>query len=132
MKIEKSEPKTPSDLKKILDEKPLVEAVWNGLTSLARWDFIIYINQAKQVETRKHRIEKTISLLTAGKRRPCCFTIVPMDLYKQFDTNPKAKAAWGKLGPVERRNFVTWIDSSTNKNRIGQACVLLASGKQQP
>jgi|SRR3989344_4405936 len=133
---EELEPRVPSDLKKALSAAPLVEAVWKSLTPLARWDFIIWIDAAKQPETRKRRIEKACSMLTAGKRRPCCFTIVPMDLYKAFGANPKAKLKWKNLTPVERRDFVTWIDSAkqseTNKARVQKACVLLAAGKRRP
>ncbi len=127
------EPKTPSDLKKALASKPLVEAVWKSLTPLARWDFIIYINQTKVAETREKRIKKSLSLLTAGKRRPCCFTIVPTDLYQALSSSPKAKARWKGLGPVARRDFVTWIDLSkdpeVSKFRAQKTCVLLAAGK---
>lgn len=133
---EESEPKPPIDLKKALAADPLVEAVWKSLTPLARWDFIIWINQTKVLETRRHRIEVAISKLTAGKRRPCCFTIVPAALYKALETNPKAKTQRKGLGPVERRDFVTWIDSAIqpadSKARAGRACVLLAAGKQRP
>ena len=128
--------RVPADFRKALAAAPLVEAVWKSLTPLARWDFIIWINQTKVPQTRERRIEKALSMLTAGKRRPCCFTIVPADLYKAFYSNPKAKAQWSKLGPVARRDFVVWIDSAKQsadtKIRAGQACVLLAAGKQQP
>jgi uncharacterized protein YdeI (YjbR/CyaY-like superfamily) len=121
------------DFRKALAAAPLVEAVWRSLTPLARWDFIIWIDAAKQSETRKRRIERACSMLTAGKRRPCCFTIVPTDLYKALETNPKAKVAWRDLGPSARRDFVSWIDSArepeANKSRIAKACVLLAEGK---
>ncbi len=134
--IKQPEPKTPTDLRKALKAAPLVEAVWKSLTPLARWDFIIWINQTKVPETRRHRIEVAISKLTAGKRRPCCFTIVPAALYKALETNSKAKAQWKGLGPVARRDFVTWIDSTTQtettKLRAVKACVLLAAGKQRP
>jgi uncharacterized protein YdeI (YjbR/CyaY-like superfamily) len=130
---EDAEPKVPADLQKTLSTKPLVEIVWKSLTPLARWDFIIWINATKQAETRQRRIERTCSILTAGKRRPCCFTIVPMDLYKALGTNPKAKAQWKALGPVARREFVSWIDAAeSGKGRIGEACELLAAGNQRP
>ncbi|OGH16683.1 MAG: hypothetical protein A3I54_02465 [Candidatus Levybacteria bacterium RIFCSPLOWO2_02_FULL_41_11] len=134
---EESEPRVPADLQKALAAvPPLVEVVWKSLTPLARWDFIIWIDAAKQLETRKRRIEKACSMLTAGKRRPCCFTIVPTDLYKALEANPKAKAQWRDLGPVARRDFVSWIDSAKqpelSKSRAGQACELLAAGKQRP
>ncbi len=129
---EESEPKVPVDFQKALAATPLVGVVWKSLTPLARWDFIIWINQAKQEETRHHRIKRTCSMLTAGKRRPCCFTIVPTDLYKALEASPKARAKWKDLGSVARRDFVSWIDSAKDlsKIRVGQACELLAAGKQ--
>lgn len=130
------EPKVPTDLRKALTAAPLVDAVWKSLTPLARRDFIIWIDAAKQSETRKRRIERAGSMLTAGKRRPCCFTIVPMDLYKALAATPAAKAQWKNLTPIARRDFVSWIDSAkqseTNKSRVEKACVLLAAGKQHP
>ena len=128
------EPKVPADLRKALAAVPLVKVVWDSLTPLARWDFIIWVNQTKEPKTRARRIQRTCSMLTAGKRRPCCFTIVSADLYKAMEANPKAKAEWKNLGPVERREFITWIDSAmqreVSKSRAGQACKLLAVGKR--
>lgn len=133
---EESEPKVPTDLRVALAATPLVEAVWKSLTPLARWDFIIWIDFAKQLETRRRRIERACSMLTAGKRRPCCFTIVPTDLYKALEASPKAKAKWRNLGSVARRDFVSWIDSAKqpelSKRRAVQACELLAAGKKHP
>ena len=67
---EESEPRVPTDLRRALAEAPLVEIVWMGLTPIARRDFIYWIESAKQSETRRRRIEKAGSMLTAGKRRP--------------------------------------------------------------
>ena len=130
--LKEPEAKVPTDLRKALATAPLVEAVWKSLKPLARWDFVIWVNAAKQPETRKHRIERTCSMLKAGKRRPCCFTIVSADLYKALEANPKAKAEWKNLGPIARREFVSWIDSAKqpglSKSRAGQACELIAKG----
>lgn len=132
----KSEPRVPTDLRLTLKTTPVANAEWKDLTPLARWDFIIWINQTKEPQTRERRIQKALSMLTSGKRRPCCFTIVPTDLYKALEANPKAKAQWKDLDPVARRDFVSWIDSAkkpaVSKSRAGQACVLLAAGKQRP
>jgi uncharacterized protein YdeI (YjbR/CyaY-like superfamily) len=130
------ESKVPTDLRKALAAAPLVEAVWKGLTPMARADFIIWINAARQPETRKNRIERTCSMLTAGKRRPCCFTIVPTKLYKALEANPKAKAQWKNLNSTARRDFVIWIDSAKDRDkntaRIQQACALLVASKEHP
>ena len=126
------EPTVPADLKKALGADPMVELVWNSLTVLARWDYVIWVNQAKQEETRVHRIKRTYEMMKAGKKRPCCFTIVPADLYKAMEKSPRAKEHWKTLSGVEKREFVSWINEANDKERAGQACDLLEAGKQSP
>lgn len=126
---EEKEPTVPADLKKTLAADPMVELVWNSLTTLARWDYVIWVNQAKQEETRAHRIKRTFEMMKAGKKRPCCFTIVPADLYKAMEKSPKAKAQWKTLSGVEKREFVSWINTANDKERANQACELLEAGK---
>jgi uncharacterized protein YdeI (YjbR/CyaY-like superfamily) len=136
IKKEESEPRVPTDLRKMLATDSSVQALWKGLTPLARRDFILWIEQAKQPETRKRRVESMGSRLVSGKRRPCCFAIVPMNLYKALGAMPKAKAQWGDLSSIERREFVRWIDVAKQpeerRRRVEQVCVMLASGKRQP
>jgi hypothetical protein len=67
------EPKVPADLKKALATDPRAQATWKDITIMARWDWIRWVNEAKQPETRKRRIESIYSRFKAGKRRPCCF-----------------------------------------------------------
>jgi uncharacterized protein YdeI (YjbR/CyaY-like superfamily) len=133
---EESGPGAPTDFRKALAAAPLAEAVWRDLTPIARRDFIGWIDSAKQPETRGRRIEKACSMLAAGKRRPCCFSIVPFDLYKALAAAPKAKAQWGHLTPTARRDFISWIDSAkqpeTRRRRIDKACSMLAAGKRRP
>jgi uncharacterized protein YdeI (YjbR/CyaY-like superfamily) len=133
---EESEPNVPTDLRKALAAAPSVDARWKDLTPLARRDFIGWIDSAKQPETRKRRIETLGSRLAAGKRRPCCYAIVPMNLYKALGANAKAKAQWKNLSPIERRDFASWVDSAkdpeTRKRRTEKACVILAAGKRRP
>ncbi len=128
--------KVPADLRKALAAAPRVEAVWRGLTSIARRDFISWIESAKQADTRKRRIKRTPDMLASGKRRPCCYAIVPMNLYKALSNHPKAKLQWKALTPIERRDFVDWIDeakeSELRTRRIEKACATLASGKHRP
>jgi uncharacterized protein YdeI (YjbR/CyaY-like superfamily) len=135
-KSKESEPKVPTDLRKALTATPAANAKWKDLTPLARRDFVYWIDSAKQQETRERRIAKTCSILPAGKRRPCCYTIVPMNLYKALTATPKAKAQWRDLTPNQRREFVYWIDSAEQSEgrrlRIEKACAMLASGKQHP
>ena len=133
---EESEAKVPTDLRKALSADPKAKAKWTDLTPIARRDFTSWIESAKQQETRKRRIEKACSMLVAGKRRPCCYTIVSFDLYTALKAMPKAKAQWSDLTSIERRDFISWMDSANqpeaHRRRIEKACVMLAAGKRRP
>ena len=93
MKRDEPEPKVPADLRKVLAAAPKAKAQWNDLTPLARQDFIMWIDPAKQPATRKRRIESVPSKLASGKRRPCCFGVVPLDLHKSLAGLPEAKGS---------------------------------------
>jgi len=131
-----SEPAVPADLRKALRTAPQAKMQWNGLTPIARRDFISWIDSAKQAETRRRRIERACEMLAAGKRRPCCFSIVPLDLHKALAEKPKAKARWSDLNPNARRDFISWIDSAEERDarrrRIEETCTALAAGKRHP
>ena len=134
---EESEPRVPTDLCKALAATTMAKAQWRDLTPIACRDFISWMDSAKQPETRRRRIEKACSMLVAGKRRPCCYSIVSFDLYTALAATPKAKAQWSDLTPIERRDFISWMDSAkqqpeANKRRIEKACVMLAAGKRRP
>lgn len=131
-----SEQTVPKELRNIFVAKPKVAEAWKGLTPIARRDFVTWIEGAKQEETRLRRIEVTSSKLLAGERRPCCYAVVPMNLYKALGANLKAKATWKDLSPDERRDFVAWVDEANNSAmkgiRIEEVCAMLAKGKKQP
>ena len=133
---EESEVRLPPDLRKALAATAMAKAQWRDLTPIARRDFLSWIDSAKQPETRRRRIEKACSMLAAGKRRPCCYSIVSFNLYSALAAAPLAKAQWHALTPTERRDFTGWIDSAkqpeANKRRIDKACALLAAGKRRP
>jgi uncharacterized protein YdeI (YjbR/CyaY-like superfamily) len=132
---EESEPRVPTDLRKALAATPKASAQWRDLTPIARRDFISWIDSAKQLETHRRRIEKACSMLAAGKRRPCCYSIVSFDLFKALAATPKAKAQWSDLTPIERRDLISWMDSAKepgkHRRRIEKACVMLAAGKRR-
>ena len=134
--LKEPEPKVPADLRKALAAAPIATTQWKDLTPIARRDFISWIDSAKQAETRKRRIERACSMLAEGKRRPCCYSIVSFNLYTALAANPKAKAQWSDLTPVERREFIAWMDSAKqremHKRRIEKACLMLAAGKRRP
>ena len=130
------EARVPTDLGKALAASPKAKAKWRELTPIARRDFASWIDSAKQAETRKRRIERACSMLIAGKRRPCCFSIVSFDLYTALNAAPKAKAQWSDLTPIERRDLIGWMDSEkekeAHKRRIEKACSMLAAGRRRP
>ena len=126
----------PTDLRKTFAATPMAKAQWRDLTPIARRDFISWIDSAKQTETRRRRIERACSMLVAGKRRPCCYSIVSFNLYTALAATPMAKAQWSDLTPIERRDFIGWMDLAkqpeAHRRRIEKACVMLAAGKRRP
>jgi uncharacterized protein YdeI (YjbR/CyaY-like superfamily) len=132
----REELRLPTDLRKALTAAPNAKAQWGDLTPIARRDFISWIESAKQLETRKRRIEKACSMLAAGKRRPCCYSIVSLDLHLALKATPKAKAQWSDLTSIERRDFISWMDSTkqpeAHRRRIEKTCSMLAAGKRRP
>lgn len=69
--------KLPTDLAKRIRANSAVLSAWEGITPLARNEWICLVDSAKQIETRERRIERTISQLSSGKRRPCCWAGCP-------------------------------------------------------
>jgi hypothetical protein len=63
----------PADLRQALGVNTTVLTIWNELTPLARNEFICWIENAKQAETRQRRIRRTQEELEEGQRRPCCW-----------------------------------------------------------
>lgn len=46
---------------------------WEDLTPLARNEWICWVVSTKKPETRQSHIDRTITELMQGKRRPCCW-----------------------------------------------------------
>jgi uncharacterized protein YdeI (YjbR/CyaY-like superfamily) len=65
--------KMPADLRAALVANTKVLALWEDITPLARNEFICWIENCKQIETRKRRVQRTCEELLEGKRRPCCW-----------------------------------------------------------
>ncbi|HEU4888608.1 MAG TPA: YdeI/OmpD-associated family protein, partial [Thermoanaerobaculia bacterium] len=42
---------------------------------MARWEWVRWVNATKNSDTRKRRVEVSISKMSHGKRRPCCFDL---------------------------------------------------------
>lgn len=65
--------KVPPDLKKALTSDNKVLGLWNGLTPLARNEWICWTISPKQDKTRKDHVKRVVSELKDGERRPCCW-----------------------------------------------------------
>lgn len=65
--------KVPTDLRQALIQTPAARAVWEDITPLARNEWICWVTSGKKAETRGIRIEKALSKLKGGMRRPCCW-----------------------------------------------------------
>jgi hypothetical protein len=71
---EEPEPTVPADLRNALAAAPpKTRQVWSDITTVARGDWIQWIDSAKRDATRSKRIESACDMLANGKRRPCCF-----------------------------------------------------------
>lgn len=70
------EPSVPQDLTKALSSAPPeIQSLWRAITPMARWEWVRWVNATKNPNTRKRRVEVSISKLSNGKRRPCCFNL---------------------------------------------------------
>ncbi len=63
----------PSDLRDGLVVSATALEAWNDITPLARNEFICWVEDAKQQQTRERRIRRTREELEEGMRRPCCW-----------------------------------------------------------
>ncbi len=63
----------PADLHKAISSDRKVLALWEGLTPLARNEWICWVTFVKQTATRNEHIDRLIADLKKGKRRPCCW-----------------------------------------------------------
>ncbi|MBY0294203.1 YdeI/OmpD-associated family protein [Patescibacteria group bacterium] len=67
----------PLDFRKALALDSKADATWKDITPLARNEWICWVISGKKAETRNIRIEKAISKLKGGMRRPCCWAGCP-------------------------------------------------------
>lgn len=65
--------KLPADMRKALLAAPKALKAWEDITPLARNEWICWTTTVKQAATRQDHIKRTVSELTEGKRRPCCW-----------------------------------------------------------
>ncbi|WP_353194984.1 YdeI/OmpD-associated family protein [Pusillimonas noertemannii] len=83
------EPQLPDDLRKALASSPAAKATWEDTTTIARLDWIHWVESAKQAKTRQRRVENACDMLAAGERRVCCFD--SSGYYSKSLSAPKAQ-----------------------------------------
>ena len=70
------EPQIPGDFSEALSNAPMkVQELWKKITPMARWEWVRWVNATSVTETRKRRIDVSMSKMSVGKRRPCCFNL---------------------------------------------------------
>lgn len=70
------EPNVPKDLGAALAAAPQqIREMWKDITPMARWEWVRWVNATRNPDTRRRRVEVTISKMSHGKRRPCCFDL---------------------------------------------------------
>ncbi|WP_375502055.1 YdeI/OmpD-associated family protein [uncultured Jatrophihabitans sp.] len=70
------EPDVPGDLAAALSQaSATIQTMWTDITPMARWEWVRWVNATANPATRRRRVEVTISKMTNGKRRPCCFDL---------------------------------------------------------
>lgn len=63
----------PADLRNALLADESVLERWEDLTPLARNEWICWVITAKRPETRTNHIDRVLTELLEGVRRPCCW-----------------------------------------------------------
>jgi uncharacterized protein YdeI (YjbR/CyaY-like superfamily) len=70
------EPNLPQDFDAALATAPQkIQDLWNDITPMARWEWVRWVDATKNPDTRRRRVEVSISKMDSGKRRPCCFNL---------------------------------------------------------
>ncbi len=67
----------PNDFRKALAGSAKAKTTWDDITPLARSEWVCWVISGKKVETRGIRIQKALSKLGSGMRRPCCWAGCP-------------------------------------------------------
>jgi hypothetical protein len=65
--------KLPADLEKAIVKDSKVRTLWQDITPLARNEWICWVTSGMKAETRGIRIDKALSKMRGGMRRPCCW-----------------------------------------------------------
>lgn len=80
----------PADLRKALSADAKSLAAWEDITPLSRNEWICWTISVKSPEKRLEHVNRVVSQLKEGKRRPCCWigcvhrTDKPMSASQKF------------------------------------------------
>ena len=98
------EPTVPQDMKTALRAAPQkIQDLWEDITPMARWEWVRWVNATRNPQTRKRRVEVSISKMNSGRRRPCCFNLAACT-----DPDLQPAASFSRSAPV-RREDRTWL-----------------------
>lgn len=86
--VPEPDPPVPQDFREALAQCPQAGETWMATTTVARLDWIHWIDSAKQQTTRERRIRGACEMLAAGTRRVCCFD--PSGYYSKGFNAPEA------------------------------------------
>ena len=67
------EPQLIAEFDEILAASAAARATWDATTTIARIDWIHWIESARQAQTRLKRMRDAGDMLASGKKRVCCF-----------------------------------------------------------
>ncbi len=67
------EPVLPTSFASLLSKSPAAQATWAGTSTLARIDWVHWMESARQDATKRERAANAIDMLEKGKKRVCCF-----------------------------------------------------------
>jgi hypothetical protein len=91
------EPTLPQDFETALAAAPRnIQGLWNEITPMARWEWVRWVTATRNPETRKRRVDVSISKMASGKRRPCYFNLAAC-------TDPDLSKNGRLLEPASRR-----------------------------
>lgn len=69
--------RVPEDLRSAIGASVAAHTAWETLTPLARNEWICWVTFVKKEETRMEHVQRVVSQLKEGKRRPCCWIGCP-------------------------------------------------------
>ncbi len=91
------EPSVPPDLRKALSNAPQkIKDLWQAITPMARWEWVRWVNATRNPDTRRRRVEVSLSKLNGGKRRPCCFN--PLGVHGSRSSEERKARGLGGMG----------------------------------